>query len=349
MTTNLPATENLPTTPPSQVTIPTAVSAEKSKKYKTLLAILGLLFILVSTPLAVYLVKQRQEIRKEAGTEDNPSCVIASDSSFALGEQAMINVTVTSPKEYVTKLIFVPPDGFYDPEDHAEEMLFNYNLSGNCSAITYNEGTCHGGSCGEECSTCDLQFTLSSGNVAGECLFFIKFASDDGSGSCQKTIQIVAPPTPTSSPIPSPTPTPTSSPTPSPSPTPTPTLTPSPSPTPTGAPTSTPTSPPSPTATPTTPPTPTPGALTCSLTSSPPPASLEIGDTVILTCTGQGDSIDYYDFQVSINNGNWQSLGQTSGQLDYTISNYGCYRFECRPCQGDLTSPNLENDCTSWP
>jgi len=41
-------------------------SAGSNKKNKIILAALGMLFLLLSTPLAVYLIKQRQEIRKEA-------------------------------------------------------------------------------------------------------------------------------------------------------------------------------------------------------------------------------------------------------------------------------------------
>lgn len=43
-----------------------------SKKTKILMAILGVLFFVATLPAAVYLVKQRQEIRKEAA--DNPNC-----------------------------------------------------------------------------------------------------------------------------------------------------------------------------------------------------------------------------------------------------------------------------------
>jgi len=39
----------------------------KSKKLQISLGILGLVFILASIPVAIYLVQQRQEIRKEAG------------------------------------------------------------------------------------------------------------------------------------------------------------------------------------------------------------------------------------------------------------------------------------------
>lgn len=96
-TNNLPASNNLPLTPlPPELSTPpvsppspppaepkktdeeiTAVNvgdlpSGKSKKSKILLAVLGLLFILASTPLAVYLVKQRQEVRKEAEEEPTP-------------------------------------------------------------------------------------------------------------------------------------------------------------------------------------------------------------------------------------------------------------------------------------
>jgi len=45
-------------------------SSNKSKKIKKAVSILGLLLIITSLPLAVVLVKQRQEIRKEARTSD---------------------------------------------------------------------------------------------------------------------------------------------------------------------------------------------------------------------------------------------------------------------------------------
>jgi len=55
---------------PSLSTLQEASSktSNKSKKMKTVVSILGLLLIIASLPLAVILVKQRQEIRKEAVT-----------------------------------------------------------------------------------------------------------------------------------------------------------------------------------------------------------------------------------------------------------------------------------------
>ena len=57
---------------PSLSTIQETGSApkSKSKKVKTIVSVLGLLLIIISLPLSVILVKQRQEIRKQAAFND---------------------------------------------------------------------------------------------------------------------------------------------------------------------------------------------------------------------------------------------------------------------------------------
>jgi len=56
----------------TQATTNDDAGAKKGKKIKTIASVLGLLLIIASLPLAVLLVKQRQEIRKEAA-ESQPA------------------------------------------------------------------------------------------------------------------------------------------------------------------------------------------------------------------------------------------------------------------------------------
>lgn len=95
--------------------------------------------------------------------------------------------------------------------------------------------------------------------------------------------------------------------------------------------------------------TPTPGGLTCSsLTSNPQPATRKPGESINLTCTGAGQGINHFEFQVTIDSGAPIALPSvaatgTTGQISYPITEYGCYKIECRAC------PNADSTgCTTW-
>lgn len=74
-----PTTEPSPTPPSGEIL---AVPSKKSSRAKIILAALSLLIILASLPIAIYLVQQRQEIRKEAATTGkqkhctSPQCTV---------------------------------------------------------------------------------------------------------------------------------------------------------------------------------------------------------------------------------------------------------------------------------
>jgi len=63
-------------------------SSNKSKKIKSVVSVLGLLLIITALPLAVVLVKQRQEIRKEAAT-----------SALSGGTPDLCGIALGSPSE----------------------------------------------------------------------------------------------------------------------------------------------------------------------------------------------------------------------------------------------------------
>ncbi len=352
---------NPPLTPPTppipeeitSVGINNLPSAKSTKKNKILLGILAFLFILVSTPLAVYLVKQRQEIRKEAVQAQtcsaeapgvaNDWCV--SQHAGETKENATWSCEPGSPdSDKNDGCLQICPSGYVwempgytrcipsevpsgtlvcRRDSNTSITLINNTSQDIAYEVIEFRGCPHTSSqCqGDEYKTKYAQPTVFNGQSKAEPMnpahcetVQLDVKSLNGSFPCK---------------------------------------------TPDGGdwaggvaftidshwdegceiPTST----PSPSLTP------PPGALSCLLERLLPLADLEIGDAVILSCIGEGDSIAYYDFQVSIDSGNWQSLGTTLGQLDYTILGYGCYNFECRPCTGDPANPDPENDCTNWP
>lgn len=108
---------------------------------------------------------------------------------------------------------------------------------------------------------------------------------------------------------------------------------------------------PSPSVTPTPTSTPTPGPLTCiSLLATPPPATKKPGDTITLTCSASGEiPIEHFEFRVSIDSAQPIVLptaiptpvaSQYQGQISYQIPRYGCYKVECRACGAQ--------GCTQW-
>jgi len=109
-----------------------------------------------------------------------------------------------------------------------------------------------------------------------------------------------------------------------------------------------------PTATPTPTTTPTPILACLELKSTPAPAK---GQKIKLSCVGNShpEGINHFEFRVRINNQTPIPLptaipvaplkepGIRTGEIEYTIPNYGCYQFECRAC----TSVNSSR-CTEW-
>lgn len=96
-------------------------------------------------------------------------------------------------------------------------------------------------------------------------------------------------------------------------------------------------------------PTPTPGGLTCnSLTSQPAGATRKPGESINLTCTGAGQGINHFEFRATIGSGGPTPIPSvaatgTTGQISYTIPEYGCYKIECRACTSADGSA-----CTVW-
>lgn len=69
-------TSSAPTPPESTATLPETINSSLPrgpKKFKNISAIVGLIIIIVALPLTVFLVKQRQEIRKEAAGQKSGS------------------------------------------------------------------------------------------------------------------------------------------------------------------------------------------------------------------------------------------------------------------------------------
>jgi len=104
---------------------------KKGKKIKNLVSVLGILLIIITLPLTILLVKQRQEIRKEAaGTEKSSSI------SFC-------GITIT-------------------PGDHFEKngtYTFKYSITGNGHSVRVHEYGCY-------CSNGSLE---TCGTSSGKC------------------------------------------------------------------------------------------------------------------------------------------------------------------------------------
>lgn len=143
----------------------------KSKKVKTIVSVLGLLLIIASLPLAVILVKQRQEIRKEAETPG------------LSGSVSLCGITV-SPVGQDFK------NGTY---------TFTYSVSGSgqkvefhayaCACTEGNRGSCgtSSGKCNSENNTLTAPFTRTiTAPKIGDCgtyqgdVFILSVNGDSG-------------------------------------------------------------------------------------------------------------------------------------------------------------------------
>lgn len=92
-----------------------------------------------------------------------------------------------------------------------------------------------------------------------------------------------------------------------------------------------------------------PSALSCSsLTSSPDATTRKLNDSINLTCAGAGQGLNHFEFQKTIGTGTPVALPSvaasgTTGQINYKITEYGCYKIECRACTSADNSA-----CTAW-
>jgi hypothetical protein len=146
---------------------------KKGKKLKTVASVLGILLIIVSLPLTVLLVKQRQEIRKEAaGTQ------LSNSISFC-------GITIT-------------------PISHSEKngvYTFNYSITGSGHTVEVHEYGCacpegNRDTCGTSSGTCStnsytqttpINRTINVRQPAGDCGTFqadVFVLSVDGRREC---------------------------------------------------------------------------------------------------------------------------------------------------------------------
>lgn len=89
-------------------------SSNKSKKIKSVVSVLGILLIIASLPLTVLLVKQRQEIRKEAASTEKR------------GPLSFCGITITPGDHYLQ-------GGTY---------TFNYSITGSGKTVEVHEYGC---------------------------------------------------------------------------------------------------------------------------------------------------------------------------------------------------------------
>ena len=90
-------------------------------------------------------------------------------------------------------------------------------------------------------------------------------------------------------------------------------------------------------------------SLVCSDLIRDPDASLDIGDSVVFTCSHQLENVvfDHYDYRFKIDSGQWQNPSGWQGLIgdtpSYTINQEGTYTVQCRVC-----SSADSNNCTTW-
>lgn len=79
----------------TQATVTDDAGAKKNKKIKTIASVLGILLIAAALPLTVLLVKQRQEIRKEAAGTDKSGSISFCGITISPGSHSEQNGTYT--------------------------------------------------------------------------------------------------------------------------------------------------------------------------------------------------------------------------------------------------------------
>ncbi len=90
-------------------------------------------------------------------------------------------------------------------------------------------------------------------------------------------------------------------------------------------------------------------SLVCSDLIRDPDASLDIGDSVVFTCSHKLENVvfDHYDYRFKIDSGQWQNPSGWQGLIgdtpSYTINQEGTYTVQCRVC-----SSADSNNCTTW-
>lgn len=140
----------------------------KSKKSRVLLATLGVLFLIATLPAAVYLVRQRQEIRKEAGWIcDN----VSSDCCTALNERCNFCNGDTPGNVYcLSKTGNRSCPGSYDY--FCSSGAYPYETKEECEAVAtgYETNNCSGyeGSCWCESSGGEWKVKCQTKNVTCE-------------------------------------------------------------------------------------------------------------------------------------------------------------------------------------
>lgn len=88
--------------------------------------------------------------------------------------------------------------------------------------------------------------------------------------------------------------------------------------------------------------------LSCQSLSRSPSGSLNVGDSLVFTCTGQANDVEinHYEFQVSTDGGaNYTVIDNNNkdGRADYVVPATGSYKAQCRICTSADSSK-----CTIW-
>ena len=300
--------------------------------------ILGILLILTSMPIAIYLVKQRQEIREAALGEGHLVCMPIDENGNITNEKHKYNrIKVINNTD--TNVILWIQDNICDYEESPSPgyQCNNYARRYN-DTIYINESKIYtiDVPCWKTGQLDVAQDDDQMGTYTPDCYNTVDGEIWQGgiaftvhSRPCEVTPTPTQIPTPTPTVIPTPTPTPTPTPEPTPTPTPTPTVTLTPTPTPSITPT--------PTFSPT--PTPTP-VYECKRLKAYDEdwqeiadlSTISVGDTVYFLVEGLCEETQgVTDARFRINEGEWlEPTGQKWGHfyLEYTMPAAGSYKIE---------------------
>jgi len=325
-----------PPSPPSSEEPPLVISTPpKKSRVKVILASIVLLILLVSVPTAVYLVQQRQEIRKEAAgravllgrvVNTGPEYSSCHEQRYYYGDNCGNTQCHGAPNYTVTwtqgdRSETINNNDCY-PQNGPSKPRYTFEWTNNPTGDIDGEEITVSISVNGDIPLREWQFSTTDSN--GNALAGSNQSGTFANPGPNQTVTVrvyrkddyqwnhlwfhAFTPTPT------PTPTPTSTPT----------------------------------------PTPTKVLVCVDLAGTPNPSGLSKGDKITLSCTGTStpDPINHFEFRVGIDGGTPAPLPNASatktdseyeGKIDYTIPDYGCYKVECRACVSADSS-----NCTVW-